>query len=386
MNTLFDDMYMKKHLAEYILFQLEQGYALNDIKKALSRFGYKKLIIHDILRQLDISIFPKKKKIMYSAHDLDEELKVYVQSMLVDYIVKEHKVGYTLEAIKTALINFGHDPAVVDEAILLIEKGKVVDYRKEAAVMKFPQQIVSSLTLFLLFAFLVFLSIATDTSILTILPNFLPAFLVFFIVNIAFYFLPPTKLLVALPLFAVIVVVAAFIYGIQYGILGKAPGSETVLLLNAAMAFISTGILCAFTKKGKDEIVVQIKDKKQRRLHDEEEKLIEKQIHEPKFGAPVPEEPMHPRGHPTIPHAPAQPVHGPAQGNTMLHYLKEGIDRKQPAQSMQKQVQQMHRVAPMVRPAQRTMPHVARKPISSLERLPEQRKKRESKIPLKEFE
>lgn len=374
MNTLFDDMYMKKHLAEYILFQLEQGYALNDIKKALSRFGYKKNTIHDILRQLDLSIFPKKKKVLYSRHDLDEELKIYVQSMLVDYIVKEHKVGYALEAIRNALINFGHDPAVVDEAILLIEKGKVVDYRKEAAVMKFPQQIVGSLTLFFLFAFLVFLSIATDSSILTILPNFLPAFIVFLVMNAAFYFSPATKLLAALPLFAVIIVVAAFIGGIQYGILGKAPGSETILILNAAMAFVSTSIICAFSKKGKEEVVVQIKDKKQRNIHEEEEKLIEKQIHEPKFGAPVPEEPLHLKGHPNIPHAaPAarQSIsgfsHAPSQGNTMLHYLKEGIDKKQSAQQ--------------------TMPHaVARKPLHSLERLPEQRKKREAKIPLKKFE
>ena len=34
MDTLYDDMYMKKHLGEYVLFQLEQGYDLPDIKSA----------------------------------------------------------------------------------------------------------------------------------------------------------------------------------------------------------------------------------------------------------------------------------------------------------------------------------------------------------------
>ncbi|MEK6867920.1 MAG: hypothetical protein AABX98_03800, partial [Nanoarchaeota archaeon] len=109
MNTLFDDMYIKKHLGEYIIFQLDQGYDLTDIKNALVRFGYKKDIVKQILQQFHITA-PKKKAALYSNYDLDQELKVYVQSLLIDYIVKEHKVGYPLEAIKKALINYGHDP------------------------------------------------------------------------------------------------------------------------------------------------------------------------------------------------------------------------------------------------------------------------------------
>lgn len=385
MNPLFDDMYMKKHLAEYILFQIEQGYALPDIKKALSRFGYKKQTVHDILRQLNLSDIPKKKKAMYSIHDLDEELRIYVQSMLLDYIIKEHKVGYTLEAIRNALINFGHEPKVIDEAILIIEKGKVVDYRKEPAMLKFPQQIVSSVTLFFIFAFLVFLSIATDTSILTILPNFSPAFLAFVLVNLAYFFLPNTKFLSTLPLFAVIICVAIFIAGTQYGFLGKVPGSHIILILNSAIAFVSCGIVCAFSKKGKEEVVVHIKDKKQRRLHQEEEALIEKQVHEPKLIAPIPQEPFHPKGQAYVPHvsrqvrnqvahqivhqAPPQAAsqtahhitHHPPTPSTSLKSLKESIDKKQ----------------------------TLRKHPESLEHLPEKRKYRLNKserIPLKKFE
>jgi len=144
---------MKKHLGEYVLFQLEQGYDLPDIKSALIRFGYKKPVVKEILNMLHITT-PRKKPAMYSAHDLDQELKVYVQSLLIDYIVKEHKVGYPLEAIKKALINFGHDPSVIDEAILIIESGKVVDYRLDASPVKFPQQIVAPLTIFLIFSFI----------------------------------------------------------------------------------------------------------------------------------------------------------------------------------------------------------------------------------------
>ncbi len=412
MDTLYDDMYMKKHLGEYVLFQLEQGYDLPDIKSALLRFGYKKPLVKEILDMLHVTV-PKKKPAMYSAHDLDQELKVYVQSLLIDYIVKEHKVGYPLEAIKKALINFGHDPSVIDEAILIIESGKVVDYRLDASPVKFPQQIVAPLTIFLIFAFLVFLSITTDTSIITIIPNFLPLFLTFILANIAYYFLPKSQLLAAIPLLAVLLTVGIFILGTQYAILGKAPGSDMILILNAAVAFISTGIVCAFSKKGKEDIVVQIKDKKMRKQAEKEHGLVEDKIHTPRFGADMPKEPYHPRGHAVIPHTgqgmhAQHPRHVPSaqplqqdrdQKNSMLAFLKEGIDKKHVVaqkhppvsrppvivhENQQNQGGQQHAQSSVQKSAH-AKTSGARIMPSSLEALPD-RKEKEKKIPLKQME
>ncbi len=366
MNALFDDMYMKQHLSEYILFQAEQGYALDDIKKALLKFGYKKYLVKEILHQLDLSALPKKKTTMYSVHDLDEELRIYVQSLLIDYIVKEHKIGYSLEGIKKALVNYGHDPKVVDEAIMIISEGKVVDYRKEYSVIQFPQQIVASVTLFLIFAFLVFLSIATDTSIVKILPNFFPAFFAFVLINAVYFFLSSSKLIVALPLFAVLVTLGAFLGGIQYGFLGTVPGSDMILVLNAVLAFLSCGIVCAFSKKGKDEIVVRIKDKKQKKILEKEEHFVEDQIHVAKIGAALPKEPYH-----------SQASHSASSQNGMLHYLREEIDRK-PIAPQKHSVQQPA--------AKRHTPTTTRMPVSSLERLSEHRKNKEQKEQLKKME
>lgn len=394
MNTLYDDMYMKQHLGEYALFQIEQGYTLDDIRKALAKFGYKKQVIGEILDRLHITS-PKKKTTMYTSADLDAELRIYVQSLLIDYIVKEHKVGYSLEAIKKALINFGHDSKLIDEAMVIIEKGQVVDYRKESSMVQFAQQIVASVTLFLIFAFLVFLSIATNTSIITILPNFLPAFLAYFIVNAAFFFMPKTKLTVALPLFAILITVGAFIGGVQYGFLGTVPGSDIVLILNALAAFISTGIVCAFSKKEKEELIVRIKDKNQKKLHDQEEALIEGKVHTPKIGVQMPKEPYHTAGHPVMAHEQTAP-------NSMLHFLREEIDKKpsrHPHSSprlqgvMQQQMMQRlqqpampQRSQQIARMPQKKFTSSHRLPVSSVERLPEQRKKKEIKIPLKEIE
>ncbi len=381
MNALFDDMYMKKHIGEYILFQLEQGYFLKDIKSALTRYGYKKRTVEEILKQIQVSTEPKKRSAMYSHADLDNELKIYVQSLLIDYIVKEHKLGYTLEAIRSALINYGHDAKAIDEAILIIEKGKVIDYKMPQSYMKFPQQIIGSVTLFFIFAFLVFLSIATNTSIITIIPNFFPAFVTFIVLNAVFYFLPKNKLLAALPLISILFCVGLFIGGIQYGILGKAPGSDILLILNAAVAFISCGLVCAFSKKEKEEIIVRIKDKKR----PIEENLVEKRIHEPKLTEPMPKEPYHPKGKPIIPHynKPQGNNVSNSSNNSMLHYLKEGIDN--PAQKKQhapavEQKQQMHS-----HPSVQYVKKVKRDMPDQVHHLPIKRERKE-KIPLKSIE
>lgn len=388
MNALFDDMYMKQHLGEYVLFQLEQGYALDDIRKALLKFGYKKPLVKEILDRLHITS-PRKKTAMYSSEELDAELKIYVQSLLIDYIVREHKVGYPLEAIKKALINYGHDPRVIDEAMMIIEKGHVVDYRKESSMIQFPQQIVASITLFLIFVFLVFLSIATDVSIVKILPNFLPAFVAYLIINTAFFFMPKTKFTVALPLFAVLITVSAFIGGIQYGILGTVPGSDMVLILNAVVAFISSGLVCAFSKKGKDEVIVEIKDKNQKKINAEEHALVEEKIHIPKLGDVVPKEPYHVAGHPKMMHETAK-----GNQNSMLHFLREEIDKKPTAHShslhrpQQRQTQRQRQRQTQTQTQKPSAMYVkhARTPLATVEHLPEQRKKKEQKIALKEME
>jgi len=331
METIVDDAYMKKHLAEYILFQADQGYTPIDIKNALKRFGYKKHIIKDLFLHLPLKT--KTKQTMYSAHDLDNELRIYVQSLLIDYIVKEHKVGYTLGAIRKALVNFGHDAEIIDEAINIITKGKVVDYHKESAPLKFAHSIVGSLTVFLIFAFLVFLSISTNTSIFTIIPNFVPLFIAFVIVNIAFMYIRNAKTIAALPLFGILIAVGSFIGAVHYGLLGNAPGSNVLLILNVIMAFISSGIVCAFSKKEKEAIVVTIKDTKEKKEHTAEEKRVEQKIHVPTLTAHAPEQDM-PAMHAHAKKPAVQAVHKQQKTerrhekeNSMLHYVRHEIDK-----------------------------------------------------------
>ncbi len=319
MKNIIDEMYMKRHLEEYILFQIEQGYTANGIKAALLRFGYGKSLVNSLFKELQLPSKPKIRPKKYATEDLDEELRVYVQSLLIDYIVKEHKVGYDLDTIVHALVHYGHDRRIVEEAVNIIKKGLIVDYRASSSPFKFPQKIIASLTLFLAFSFLVFLSISTDISIFTILPNFLPLFISFIIINIFIMFIGNSKILAALPLISVLITVGAYIGSINFGILGDAPGSDILLILNAALSFILCGLVCAFSRKEKRPAIIEMKKTKK---HKEEEKVIEDMIHVPRIGEPAIHEPVHvkeaQRGQ--------KSTHNKEQ--SMLHYLRTEIDKQ----------------------------------------------------------
>ena len=149
-----------------------------------------------------------------------------------------------------------------------------------------------------------------------------------------------------------------------------------------------------------------------RKQAEKEHELVEDKIHTPKFGADMPKEPYHPKGHAVIPHSAAQGMHTqhprsvPSaqplqqdrdQKNSMLAFLKEGIDKKhvvakmhppvsrQPViihENQQNQGGQQHTQSSVQKPVHaksvRIMP-------SSLETLPE-KKEKEKKIPLKQIE
>ena len=45
-----------------------------------------------------------------------------VNKQLIDYILKQYKVGYSLDTIKNALLMWNYNPAIVDEAIFHVKK------------------------------------------------------------------------------------------------------------------------------------------------------------------------------------------------------------------------------------------------------------------------
>ena len=116
-----DKDYMKKHLQSYMEFQLSQGYEQVDIKHALLKYGYEEKLIDEIAAGIDPEVHkPVTEK--KSIKELNEDLYLYIQNLLVDYIKREMDNGYEIDVIKKALINYGHHETIIKNAIKTIKE------------------------------------------------------------------------------------------------------------------------------------------------------------------------------------------------------------------------------------------------------------------------
>lgn len=267
---ILDKEYLKEHLKEYIAFQLNQGYELADVKQALIKYGYAQKFVDDMCKGVHHE--PVREPFLkHTQEELDTDAYNYVLNMLIDYMSKELKQGYSLAAIQKALINYGHMPKVVHEAAAAIQKGTVGDYEKSSAQhITLPSYLVFSLTLLIAFAGVFFLSIVTNTSIVIILFNFIPTLLSLTIVYAALISFKLSALRRLLPLGAVAATVGIFILLVQYSTLLRATHMPTILLLNAALTFVCSLILCIFSRV-EDVHLSKKKPKKEHRAETQKE-------------------------------------------------------------------------------------------------------------------
>ena len=89
--------YLVQHLKKYIKYELQQGYKIDDIKAALIRYGYKKKLIQHASSQIKYTqprqLFPKLS-LNYGKppkKQLTDDMRLYIQSMLIDYIKRQRK-------------------------------------------------------------------------------------------------------------------------------------------------------------------------------------------------------------------------------------------------------------------------------------------------------
>ncbi len=254
-----DKDYIIEHLKQYVVFQMKQGYELKSVKDALLSYGYSNDLIHSVTHIVKkIGITTKKVPPKYREGDLDKDLYIYVQSMLVDYIVKEAKLGYSLSAIRTALINFGHHSEMVDKAIKLIKKGNVHDLRG-SFLSDLPRQIVFALCFLAVFVFIVFVSMSTNESIGIVLVSFSPILITLLLVNI-FMGLIDNKLFSSLlPLIALLVATGLFLALVEVTTIIRGTDVDVLLILNVIGTFITSSLVCLLSKPGKDKEAVIIK-------------------------------------------------------------------------------------------------------------------------------
>jgi hypothetical protein len=262
-----DKDYIKYHLLEYVKFQLSQGYELSDIKQVLVNYGYHSQLVDEVLYMINPGDYPEKKPLLHKdLRQMDKNLYFYIRNMLIDYIMKEQEQGYSIRTIRNALINCGHHPHMVDEALRTIEKGDAVDYESVKLIQINPQ-ILFALSIFAFFMFVVFLSISTNESITLVLYSFSPAVLAVFLVYFASLVVRNPALRRFLPLFGVVVAVGAFVLAAQLSSsIPRLPGTTIILVLNLVISFLLGGIISFFSRVGDEEILERAKKAKAKKL------------------------------------------------------------------------------------------------------------------------
>ena len=237
---------MENHLSGYIIFQLKQGYRLNDIKKALLKYGYDKILVEEICKNINSSQYKPSKIKKVALKELNEDLYLYLQNLLVDYIIKEQNQGYTIDVIKKALINYGHHPTMVKKAIKAAKKGTLSSFHSK---IKLSPEFTLGISLILMLGFILSMIYISQESIFLVFLSFVPALVMIFI-NFAIIINTSNKKLVQLlPLISVAGIVFIFIGLLEISpVMRSLSEPGTILLLNVFLGFILCSFISLFSK------------------------------------------------------------------------------------------------------------------------------------------
>lgn len=251
---------MKSHLLGYVKFQLSQGYELEDIRQALLKHGYHKDLVDEIVSATDPERhMPKKRKPV--KRNLDDELYLYVQNLLVDYIKREQEQGYSIDVIRKALERYGHHKAMIEDAIKTIREGDYTDFYP-IEHQKIPSWILLGISFAAYFAVVAFLASSTDTNPMIVALSFSPALAA----ALAVYMVAPSsynrQLVNMLPIIAIGIAVLVYTLLSQVSLAVRGISEHnTVLMMNAILAFVLSVLISFFSEKKhkKQEILKELK-------------------------------------------------------------------------------------------------------------------------------
>lgn len=244
---LLDQEYMRKHILDYVVFQLKQGYDIHDIKKALVKHGYNPALIDAICKSVNPALYTVTRH--KAVKELDADLYIYLQNLLVDYIEKELHQGYELEVIRKALINYGHHPETVAKAINAVEKGEVDDLQV-LEHWKLPAGLLYLISVCAILALVFFLSFITKVQIATVVMSFVPALIAVTLIYAAFSYTESAKVMQMLPVAGIALTVGIFIGLLQISaVMQRLSEPNMILIMDVLAVFILGSLMCFFGKK-----------------------------------------------------------------------------------------------------------------------------------------
>lgn len=241
-----DERYLVEHLKKYIMFEAEQGYHPGDIKEALLKYGYHRELVKRVFSDIgQLKVLPAKKA---AKKQMTDDMQFYIQNMLIDYMKKQQKNGYTIPAIKRALARSGHHADMINNAVKEIKMHRVIDY-DVPRVKKVPSIYAFAFALVILTSFAVYLGVAANENILRVLLTFAPAIVTIVITELAVEGIPRRGLIRLMPLFSIAIAVLLFVALVNSTALYEKTNAMLLLVLNAVCAFVLSAVICVFSEK-----------------------------------------------------------------------------------------------------------------------------------------
>ncbi|MFW6220355.1 MAG: hypothetical protein ACOC3X_01640 [Nanoarchaeota archaeon] len=309
-----NEKYIKKHLIDYIIFQLNQGYEFNDIKTILINYGYSSSLINEIKNEIDFKNLNIKKNKNTSKTKLSKEIKLYLEELITDFILKELEQGYSISAIKKALINYGHDKYLIDDIVLKMNNSKqnkknlitakdLLDtsnlksnfkktFKKEKKFkFKLPLLLNYFFSITAIFFIIFFLVIKTNTEIFIVFLSFLPSILAITFSYFIFLKIKSESSLKIIPVFSALIAIFIFV-GLFYLLKDFFVLSNPAILiiLNFILSLILSTVICffSFIENKKNCSIIEnnqfsLEDKKIFDDFDREEKKLENLLNNDKF-------------------------------------------------------------------------------------------------------
>ena len=238
------ELYLIDHLKRYVKFEISQGYDLRDIFDALTNYGYKEKLIDQVFHGLHHLKPPTAKPT--SKKQMKKDMHFYIQNMLIDYVKKQSKNGYSHKAIRAALLRAGHHSNMINDAIKLVKKGKIMDYDHPLSI-KFPTQLIFGFSLFLMLVFVIFISISTDQNIGKVIYVMVPAILSVILTNLIITTTKIMPLRRFMPLISIGVIILIFVAMMNYTTVYDYASINVLLGLNIGSGFILNSFLSIFS-------------------------------------------------------------------------------------------------------------------------------------------
>ncbi|MBI3032799.1 hypothetical protein HYY69_04955 [Candidatus Woesearchaeota archaeon] len=244
-----DESYTKQHLMDYIRFQLQNGYFIEDIVNTLIKYGYGQKLVDEVVYEIgDIEVKHHKHTKKTDLKQLDQELIAYTNTLLIDYIGQELEQGYTESAISRALLRQGHHKELIDAAFKAVKGGNIARNTPQPGI-SLPLTTLFIIAFILMTAVAFVISIGVNETIFMVGLTLAPAFIALALGYFLLASIDHKFMTTALPLLSIIMIIGVFAYLLNYSTVYTNKDPMILLGVNVVLGIIFSSFMAVFKRK-----------------------------------------------------------------------------------------------------------------------------------------